>query len=58
MDESMRLNWSMLNNGFTEGIQAVIMLRFIETLHSDQFEHVMCLKKTLLAPNNRIDDEP
>ena len=33
-DESMRLNWSMLNSGFINGIQAVMMLRLAETLYS------------------------
>lgn len=32
MEESMRLKWSILNSGFINGMQAVMMLRFIEAL--------------------------
>lgn len=36
IDESMRLNWSKLNNGLIKGMQAVIMLKFIDALHGRQ----------------------
>ena len=35
-DESMRLNCSMSNRGFIDGMQAVIILRFIEALYKRQ----------------------
>lgn len=37
-DESMRLNWSMLNKGFINGMQAVIILRLTEVLCFRQLE--------------------
>ena len=43
IDESMRLNWSILNNGFINGMQAVMMLILIETLcdgYSEALQHI------------------
>lgn len=42
--ESMRLNWSRLNNGFIRGMQAVIMLKFIDDLRGRQLGNPNQLK--------------
>lgn len=59
MDESTRLNCNILNNGFINGIQAVMILKFTDALYDGKLElGLTSSEDIILSPYCRINVKP